>query len=49
MSDELEQEILAEQSHEDTKGALNRGHDWQKDPALVSPGDVAEHFGVPRA
>ena len=24
------------------------GHDWQKDYALVSPGDVAEHFGVPR-
>jgi uncharacterized protein YycO len=29
--------------------ALQRaGHDWQKDPALVSPGDLAEHFGVPR-
>ena len=25
------------------------GHDWGKDSALVSPGDVAEHFGVPRA
>ena len=24
------------------------GHDWQKDYALVSPGDVAEHFGVRR-
>jgi len=24
------------------------GHDWGKDSALVSPGDVAEHFGVPR-
>ena len=29
--------------------ALERaGHDWQKDTALVSPGDLAEHFGVPR-
>jgi uncharacterized protein YycO len=24
------------------------GHDWDKDYALVSPGDVAEHFGLPR-
>jgi hypothetical protein len=24
------------------------GHDFQKDYALVSPGDLAEHFGVPR-
>ena len=24
------------------------GHDWDRDYALVSPGDVAEHFGVPR-
>ena len=24
------------------------GHDWGKDSALVSPGDVAEHFGVAR-
>jgi hypothetical protein len=24
------------------------GHDWGKDYALVSPGDLAEHFGVPR-
>jgi hypothetical protein len=24
------------------------GHDWGKDSALVSPGDVAEHFGVER-
>ena len=29
--------------------ALQRaGHDWKKDAALVSPGDLAEHFGVPR-
>ena len=25
------------------------GHDFDKDYALVSPGDLAEHFGVPRA
>ena len=24
------------------------GHDFDKDYALVSPGDLAEHFGVPR-
>jgi uncharacterized protein YycO len=24
------------------------GHDWKTDYALVSPGDVAEHFGVKR-
>ncbi len=24
------------------------GHDWGKDYALVSPGDLAEHFGVSR-
>lgn len=24
------------------------GHRWGKDTALVSPGDLAEHFGVPR-
>ena len=24
------------------------GHRWDKDTALVSPGDLAEHFGVPR-
>ena len=29
--------------------ALERaGHDFGKDSALVSPGDLAEHFGVPR-
>lgn len=29
--------------------ALERsGHDFKKDSALVSPGDLAEHFGVPR-
>lgn len=29
--------------------ALERaGHDFDKDSALVSPGDLAEHFGVPR-
>jgi uncharacterized protein YycO len=29
--------------------ALERaGHDWGKDSALVSPGDIATHFGVPR-
>ena len=29
--------------------ALQRAaHDFKKDPALVSPGDLAEHFGVPR-
>ena len=24
------------------------GHDWKTDYALVSPGDIADHFGVPR-
>jgi hypothetical protein len=29
--------------------ALERaGHDFEKDSALVSPGDLADHFGVPR-
>lgn len=29
--------------------ALERsGHDFKKDSALMSPGDLAEHFGVPR-